>query len=98
MRSPLATAGHLPSHGVLSHLPYFNSEKALEKKEKAELLPIPSPQKQLESSGCGCQVPLSNLVDILIEEENSQEPPAEMPHVRERLFSFPFAINEFYSW
>lgn len=25
-------------------------------------------------------------------------PPTEMPHVRERLFSFPFAVNEFYSW
>lgn len=24
--------------------------------------------------------------------------PTEMPHVRERLFSFPFSINEFYSW
>lgn len=32
------------------------------------------------------------------EEENSQRPPTEMPHVRERLFSFPFAVNEFYSW
>lgn len=25
-------------------------------------------------------------------------PPTEMPHVRECLFSFPLAVNEFYSW
>ena len=58
----------------------------------------PAPQKQLKSSGHDCQVPPSNLVDILIEERIPRGPPAEMPHVRERLFSFPFAVNEFYSW
>ena len=58
----------------------------------------PTPQKQLKSSAHDCQVPLSNLVDILIEERIPRGPPAEMPHVRERLFSFPFAVNEFYSW
>lgn len=57
-----------------------------------------APQKQLKSSGHDCQVPPSNLVDILIEERIPRGPPAEMPHVRERLFSFPFAVNEFYSW
>lgn len=30
---------------------------------------------QLKNSGRSCQVPLSNLVDILIEEQNSQRPP-----------------------
>lgn len=53
---------------------------------------------ETKSSGHDCQVPLSNLVDILIEERIPRGPPAEMPHVRERLFSFPFAVNEFYSW
>ena len=58
----------------------------------------PAPQKQLKSSGHDCQVPPSNFVDILTEERIPRGPPAEMPHVRERLFSFPFAVNEFYSW
>ena len=59
---------------------------------------LPTPQKQLKSLAHDCQVPPSNLVDILIEERIPRGPPAEMPHVRERLFSFPFAVNEFYSW
>jgi hypothetical protein len=63
-----------PSYPPLPHCPFlpnFNGEK--------KLLPIPSSKKQLESSAHGCQVPLSNLIDILIEDENSQGPPTEMP-------------------
>lgn len=73
-------------------------EEGSGREASTQLLPTPSPQKQLRSSGHGCQVPPSNLVAILTEERIPRGPPAEMPLVRERLFSFPFAVNEFYSW
>lgn len=40
---------------------------------------MPSLQKQLESSGRGCQVPPSNLVDILIEERIPRGPQRKCP-------------------